>query len=77
MYDELVKRLREKAEAFDYDGWVETASDYEQAADAIEELNKEILALRKDYKVESTRHWDVTCDPEYRESHFEKSEWND
>ena len=38
MYDELLKRLREKAGAFDYDGWVETACDYEQAADAIEEL---------------------------------------
>lgn len=38
MYDELVKRLREKAGAFDYDGWVVIASDYEQAADAIEFL---------------------------------------
>lgn len=36
--DKLAKRLRERAEAFDYDGWVETASDYEKAADAIEEL---------------------------------------
>ena len=40
MYDELVKRLRKKAEAFDYDGWVETASDCDKAADAIEELSK-------------------------------------
>lgn len=40
MYDELVKRLRKRAEAFDYDGWVETASDYEKAADAIEKLSK-------------------------------------
>ena len=40
MYDELVKRLRKRAESFDYDGWVETASDYEKAADAIEELSK-------------------------------------
>jgi len=39
-YGELIKRLRERAEAFDYDGWVETASDYEKAADAIEELSK-------------------------------------
>ena len=39
MYDELVKRLRKKAKAFDYDGWVETASDYEKAADAIEGLS--------------------------------------
>ena len=38
MYDELVQRLRKKAEAFDYDGWVETASDYEQAADVIEKF---------------------------------------
>lgn len=38
MYDELVKRLRDKAGAFDYDGWVETSSDYEQAADAIEKF---------------------------------------
>lgn len=21
--------------------------------------------------------WDVTCDPEWRESHFERSEWGD
>ena len=38
--DELVKRLREKAGAFDYDGRPDIACDYEQAADAIEELNK-------------------------------------
>lgn len=38
--DELVKRLRERAEAFDYDGWVETAIDYEKAADVIEEQSK-------------------------------------
>lgn len=36
--DELVKRLREKAGAFDYDGRPDIACDYEQAADAIEEL---------------------------------------
>lgn len=45
MYDELVKRLRERAEAFDYDGWSETASDYEKAADAIEELLKAAKAM--------------------------------
>lgn len=45
MYDELVKRLRKKAEAFDYDGWVETASDCEKAADAIEELMKAAKAM--------------------------------
>jgi hypothetical protein len=38
--NELITRLRERAEAFDYDGWVETASDYEKAADTIEELSK-------------------------------------
>ena len=48
MYDELVKRLRKKAEAFDYDGWVETASDYEKAADAIEELQKAVLRLEEE-----------------------------
>jgi len=42
MYDELVKRLREKAGALEYQGWVETAIDYEQAADVIEELSKRI-----------------------------------
>ena len=36
MYDELVKRLRDKAGAFDYDGRPDIACDYEQAADAIE-----------------------------------------
>lgn len=38
MYDELIKRLREKAGAFDYDGRPDIACDYEQAADTIEEL---------------------------------------
>lgn len=42
MYDDFVKRLREKAEAFDYDGWVETAIDYAQAADAIEERCQQV-----------------------------------
>lgn len=37
-YDEMVKYLREKAGAFDYQGWTETAIDYELAADAIEKL---------------------------------------
>ena len=40
MYEELIKRLREKAGAFDYDGRPDIACDYEQAADAIEELTK-------------------------------------
>ena len=38
MYDELVKQLRDKAGAFDYDGRPDIACDYEQAADAIEEI---------------------------------------
>lgn len=45
--DKLAKWLRERAEAFDYDGWVETASDYEKAADAIEQLIEERDAYRK------------------------------
>lgn len=40
MYDELVRRLRSRAGAFDYDGRPDIACDYEQAADAIEELSK-------------------------------------
>lgn len=36
--DEMVKHLREKAGAFDYQGWTETAIDYELAANVIEEL---------------------------------------
>lgn len=39
MYEERVKRLREKAGAFDYDGRPDIACDYEQAADAIEQLS--------------------------------------
>ena len=39
MREELIKRLREKAGAFDYDGRPDIACDYEQAADAIEELS--------------------------------------
>lgn len=38
MYKELIKRLREKAGAFDYDGRPDIACDYEQSADAIEKL---------------------------------------
>jgi len=45
MYDELVKRLREKAGAFDYDGRPDIACDYEQAADAIEKLKKALEAV--------------------------------
>ena len=39
MFDEQIKRLREKADAFDYDGRPDIACDYEQAADAIEQLS--------------------------------------
>lgn len=42
MYDELIKDLREKAGAFDYDGRPDIACDYEQAADAIEELSSQL-----------------------------------
>lgn len=38
MYENLVKRLRDKASALDYDGWVDTAASLEEAADAIEKL---------------------------------------
>ena len=37
-YAELVRRLRDKTGAFDYDGRPDIACDYEQAADAIEFL---------------------------------------
>ena len=47
MYDELVNRLREKASAFDYQGWTETAIDYEQAADALEEIDREYKSISK------------------------------
>lgn len=37
-YTDLVSALRERAGCFDYDGRPDIACDYEQAADAIEEL---------------------------------------
>lgn len=37
-YEELVRLLKDKAERFDYDGWVDTAVVMEKAADAIETL---------------------------------------
>ena len=43
--DELIKRLRDRAGAFDYDGRPDIACDYEQAADAIEGLQKDNAAL--------------------------------
>ena len=39
-YEELVRLLKDKAEGFDYDGWVDTAVVMEKAADAIEELSR-------------------------------------
>ena len=47
MYDEQVKRLKERAGAFDYDGRPDIACDYEQAADAIAELSRENESLAK------------------------------
>lgn len=41
-YKELVRLLKDKAEGFDYDGWVDTAVVMEKAADAIEKLSKRI-----------------------------------
>lgn len=38
MYEELVQLLKDKAEKFDYDGWVDTAVVMEKAVDAIEKL---------------------------------------
>lgn len=38
MYDDLVKRLRDKAGGLDYDGWVDTAAILEEAANTIEKL---------------------------------------
>ena len=38
MYEELVRLLKDKAERFDYDGWVDTAVVMEKAADTIEKL---------------------------------------
>lgn len=57
MYDDFVKRLREKADAFDYDGWVETATDYEQAANVIEELTKDRDNWKVTAKEEREMYW--------------------
>ena len=46
-YDELVKGLREKAERFDYDGWIDTAIWFEKAADVIEELEKDVARAKE------------------------------
>ena len=47
MYDDLAKRLRDRAGAFDYDGRPDIACDYEQAADAIEELQGKNFLMKK------------------------------
>lgn len=48
-YEDLIARLRERAGAMDYDGWVETASDYERAADAIETLRERVVKTENIY----------------------------
>ena len=40
MYEELVKRLKEKAKRFDCDARPDIAYDYEQSTDAIENMNR-------------------------------------
>lgn len=61
-YEKLVKRLRDKAGALDYDGWVDTAASLEEAADAIEKLieiiqNHDFLeSLIKPHWISVTEH---------------------
>ena len=55
MYEELIKRLREKAGAFDYDGRPDIACDYEQSADAIESTNKAYQMISEAYEAEVTK----------------------
>lgn len=50
MYEEQVKRLRDKASKLDYDGWVDTAASLEEAADTIEALEFTCDIYEKDYK---------------------------
>lgn len=49
MYEELVKRLKEKAERFDYDGWVDTAAILEEAADAIETMREMVATAHGEF----------------------------
>lgn len=42
MYEELIKRLKDRAERFDSEGWVDITIVLEQAADAIEELQQTV-----------------------------------
>ena len=67
-YEELVKGLREHAEQFDYDGWVDTAIWFEKAADAIEEL----LQIAQHYEEASKGWWLAACD--FKEE-MEKRKW--
>lgn len=53
----MIIQLREKAETYDYEGWVETAIDYENAAHMIELL------------VESSKNWKLLT--EYWKSVYE------
>jgi hypothetical protein len=46
-YDKMVRDLRERAERFDYDGWVDTAIVLEHAADAIEELSIQLNEVER------------------------------
>jgi hypothetical protein len=39
-YNELIARLRTRAECFDYDGWSDIACDLEEAAATIDDLAK-------------------------------------
>lgn len=56
MYDDLVSRLRNKAGGLEYDGWVDTASILEEAADAIEERNKCALTIQHEMMAEAESH---------------------
>lgn len=58
-YSELVKKLRERAGCFDYDGRPDIACDYEQAADAIEKLHRELQLTEFDADnwMDAYHHW--------------------
>ena len=84
MFEELVRQLRaciyenipcEKADCgykpFGNEDCVDNLM--RRAADAIEELSKQ-LKKREDT---SWTEWDFTCDPEYRDVHFQKDEWGE
>lgn len=57
-YEELVLLLKDKAEKFDYDGWVDTAVVMEKAADAIETLQLSVEVLvRTIAEMTEERRW--------------------